>query len=201
MPKVLSEYEKAQTRNAILESTKQLICANHSIKNITVDDIVKAVNIGKGSFYSYFNSKEECLYAVIKKGEQELIEQFDALMKHDDMDHRKKLTSFLRDVYLSENNISRHINGTDLEMLLRKLPPEYNAAHKEKSRNYITVFQKALNLGMTQMEAVASLLDCLGFVNANTFFSTQGKYETINTLISTIVNYIEENGGEEEIGN
>ena len=44
------------------------------VKRVTVEDIAMAVNIGKGSFYSYYNSKEELLYAVIKKSEKKLFD-------------------------------------------------------------------------------------------------------------------------------
>lgn len=120
--------------------------------------------MGKGSFYSYYNSKEECLYAVIKKWENELFEQFETLMKKN-LPQREKITTFLRENYLSENSISRYISPTDLEMLLRKLPPEFNAAENEKARNYLAKSMKLFNLDAVRMETLGALLDCLGYIN------------------------------------
>jgi len=194
MPKVISEREREQTRNAIIESIKQLICTNNGIKNITVDDIANSVGIGKGSFYSYYNSKEECLYAVIKKWESELVEQFEIIMEGE-KSRQEKITTFLRENYLSDNSLNRYISPTDKEVLLRKLPPEFSEVEKEKSNNYIANFMKSLNLDIVQMEALGALLDCIGYVFSYTAISKQGKNEALDTLIKAIVEYIEKNGG------
>jgi len=194
MPKVISEHEREQTRNAIIESTKQLICTNNGIKNITVDDIANSVGIGKGSFYSYYNSKEECLYSVIKKWESELFEQFETIMGGE-KSQREKITTFLRESYLSENSLNRYISPTDTEVLLRKLPPEFNEAENEKSNNYIASSMKSFNLDIVQMEALGALLDCIGFVFSYPAISKQARDEALDTLIEAIVDYIENNGG------
>jgi|GEM_PF-798902 len=194
MPKIISEHEREQTRKAIIESTKQLICMNNGIKNITVDDIANSVGIGKGSFYSYYNSKEECLYSVIKKWESELFEQFEIIMEGK-KSQREKIITFLRESYLSENSLNRYISPTDTEVLLRKLPSAFSEAEKEKSNNYIANFMKSFNLDIVQMEALGALLDCIGYVFSYTAISKQGKNEALDTLIETIVGYIETNGG------
>lgn len=194
MPKIISEHEREQTRNAIMECTKQLIYSNNGIKNITIDDIVNCVGMGKGSFYSYYKSKEECFYEVIKKWEQELFKQLEANMKKK-ISHREKITTFLRQNYLSENGISRYISTTDLEILLRKLPPEFKKAEKEKATDYQTSAMKLFNVGEVQMETLGALLDCIGFVNNNPSLSMSGKNETLDALIVAIVDYVERNGG------
>lgn len=194
MPKIISEHERAKTKNAIFENTRKLICTNNGIKNITVDDIVKSVGMGKGSFYSYYNSKEECLYDVIKKWETALFEQFETIMKTELM-QREKITMFIRESYLSEDSISRYVSPTDMEILLRKLPPEFSEAENEKSKNNMAETMKMFNINIVQMEALGALLDCVGNLNNNTSISIQGKNEAIDTLILAIVDYIEESEG------
>ncbi|GAB6929157.1 hypothetical protein JCM10914A_31400 [Paenibacillus sp. JCM 10914] len=194
MPKIISEHERAKTKNAIFENTRKLICTNNGIKNITVDDIVKLVGMGKGSFYSYYNSKEECLYDVIKKWETALFEQFETIMKTEMM-QREKITMFIRERYLSEDSISRYVSPTDMEILLRKLPPEFSEAENEKSKNNMADSMKMFNINIVQMEVLGALLDCVGNLNNNTSISIQGKNEAIDTLIIAIVDYIEESEG------
>ena len=194
MPKIISEHERAKTKNAIFENTRKLICTNNGIKNITVDDIVKSVGMGKGSFYSYYKSKEECLYDVIKKWETALFEQFETIMKTEMM-QREKITMFIRERYLSEDSISRYVSPTDMEILLRKLPPEFSEAENEKSKNNMADSMKMFNINIVQMEVLGALLDCVGNLNNNTSISIQGKNEAIDTLIIAIVDYIEESEG------
>jgi len=194
MPKIISEHERAKTKNAIFENTRKLIRMNNGIKNITVDDIVKSVGMGKGSFYSYYNSKEECLYDVIKKWETVLFEQFETIMKTE-MIQREKITMFIREWYLSEDSISRYVSPTDMEFLLRKLPPEFSEAENEKSKNNMAASMKMFNINIVQMEVLGALLDCVGNLHNNTSISIQGKNEAIDTLIIAIVDYIEESEG------
>lgn len=190
MPKVISDYQKIQMKTAIIESTSKIICTKKGFKNITVDDITHSMSIGKGSFYTYFNSKEECLYDTIKKAENELFEQFQIIISKD-ISKREKIIMFLQQAYLSESNIVRYISPTDIQSLLLKLPPEFSKAEKEKSNNYITIFMKSFNLGRVQMETVGALLDCFGYINTLTTISQQSKDEALSTIITTIVDYIE----------
>ena len=134
------------------------------------------------------------MYSVIKKWESELFEQFEIIMEGK-KSQREKIITFLRESYLSENSLNRYISPTDTEVLLRKLPSAFSEAEKEKSNNYIANFMKSFNLDIVQMEALGALLDCIGYVFSYTAISKQGKNEALDTLIETIVGYIETNGG------
>lgn len=68
MPKIISEAEKQLTQDSIYEAGIALI-RKKGMKHVTVDDIVNAVGIGKGSFYSYYPSIEELLYNIMKRAE------------------------------------------------------------------------------------------------------------------------------------
>ncbi len=193
MPKIISEDERQKTKYSIIESTKQLICTNNGMKNITVDDISSSVGIGKGSFYLYYKSKEECLYAVIKNWEAELFTQFETIMQ-EKRPQREKIEVFLRESYLSENSLNRYINPMDIEVLLRKLPSAFSESEKDKSDNYISSFMTSFGLNKVQMESLGALLDCVGCIFSNVTISKPAKEEAINTLVEAIVNYIEKNG-------
>ena len=52
MPKIVSEKERKLIQEAIYEKTVRLI-KDKGIRAVTVEDIVTAVGIGKGSFYTY----------------------------------------------------------------------------------------------------------------------------------------------------
>lgn len=53
-------------RREILDTAFALIKQN-GLTHTSVEKITKAVGIGKGSFYAYFPSKEEMVYALMKK--------------------------------------------------------------------------------------------------------------------------------------
>ncbi|MFD1899167.1 TetR/AcrR family transcriptional regulator [Enterococcus termitis] len=109
MPKVITEYERQQTRNAIIEHTRNLIYQRKGINNFTVDDIVRSARLGKAKFYSYFDSKEECLFEVVELSYKEQLEGFTLIMDSDDS-LRNKMIRFLKEIYLSETSINNYFS-------------------------------------------------------------------------------------------
>ncbi len=192
MPKIITEHEREQTKNAIMKSTKQFIQAKKGIKNITVDDIIKSVGVGKSSFYSCFNSKEECIYEVIEKSQIGLSNHFETIMQTS-QPRKEKIIRFLRDVYLAEDSISNYISSNDMAILLRKLPPEYNERAEKISDRIMTNTMKLLNLSMIQTETITVLLDCIDRIVTYIAISKQAKEDALNTLILSITEYVDKN--------
>ena len=192
MPKLITEHEREETKKAIIKNTRILIQTQKGIKNITVDDIIKSVGMGKSSFYSYFNSKEECIYEVIVKSQIELLNKFETIMLTN-QPRKEKIISFLLDVYLAEDSISNFISSNDMEFLLRKLPPEYSARAEEISDSIMTNTMKLLNIGALQTETITVLLDCIDRVVTYIGISKQAREEALNTLILSITEYVDKN--------
>ena len=71
-------YDEETAMIAIIKHTKQLILQKRGVRDITVDDIVRSVGLGNGSFYSYFKSKEECMYRVLETAVSDVYEQNEA---------------------------------------------------------------------------------------------------------------------------
>lgn len=64
--------KKEDKRQMIIEKSIELFSENgyHKTK---VEDITKALDISKGNFYTYFDSKEEVLYEILEKIKEEKI--------------------------------------------------------------------------------------------------------------------------------
>lgn len=75
MPR-FTDIERETISKALLEEGQRLFDI-HGLKKVTVDDLTEAVNISKGSFYAFYQSKEH-LFAVINF---KLQEQLHAEMK------------------------------------------------------------------------------------------------------------------------
>src|ERR1700720_1769105 len=59
-----SERDSVETRRALLDAAGKLI-AERGYRGTTVNDIVAASGLSKGTFYWYFKSKEDLLLAVL----------------------------------------------------------------------------------------------------------------------------------------
>src|SRR5262249_57549135 len=62
--KQLRVREGRQTRDAILTAAKRLILIK-GYNATSLDDLLGASGVGKGSFYHYFESKEDLGYAIL----------------------------------------------------------------------------------------------------------------------------------------
>jgi len=188
MPKIVSEEERKLTKEAICEKVVQLI-KKKGIKAVIVDDIIHAVGIGKGSFYTYYPSREACLFEVIKRYEQDVFLRMEEIMTSVNSD-KNKAVFLLKEIYTSEDSLITSINQTDVEALLRKLPAEYRKMENEKFENN---FQKALrlmNLDEKRMEVVALLTDCLSYAASNQSYSKNSTEIALDILVNTIADII-----------
>ena len=61
----LREHKKLMSRQKILQ-TAAVLFKKHSFSEISIADIMKSANLGVGTFYNYFASKEELLLALLK---------------------------------------------------------------------------------------------------------------------------------------
>ncbi|OJE51555.1 TetR family transcriptional regulator [Bacillus proteolyticus] len=68
MARISSEQRKQIHENLLFKSKELFI--QYGFSKTSIDDIVNACGIAKGSFYSYYSSKEELFYAVLRKEEE-----------------------------------------------------------------------------------------------------------------------------------
>ena len=188
MPKIVSEEERKLIQEAIYKKTIRLI-KDKGIRAVTVEDIVTAVGIGKGSFYTYYQSKEACLFDVIKQCERDTFARMEELGSSAYSD-KEKVTQLLKEIFISPDSLATSFNQLDVEILLRKLPPKYRAAENEKSESN---FQKALqffHVTEQQMEIIALLTDCLSYAASNQSYSQNGVEKSLDILINAIADFI-----------
>ena len=57
--------DKEQKKKDIALGTKALIL-EHGISNLTISQIAKAANIGKGTVYEYFKNKDEIVFELVE---------------------------------------------------------------------------------------------------------------------------------------
>lgn len=126
MPKKFSENEKAYITKRLKEEAMKCL-STYGVKKTTVDELVKRVNIPKGTFYLFYESKELLLFDAINELHNEvqnkLMQDMSALSEGITVDN---LTDFLFQLYQEVNQsglLSFMMNG-EMELLMRRLPEE-----------------------------------------------------------------------------
>ena len=192
MPKIISPHERQQTKSAIIQETIQLIQSKNGIKDITVEDIIRAVGIGKSSFYAYFKSKEECLFEVIEWDYFDTMEKAAEIAKVD-MPIKEKITKYFRDFYLPCDSISNYISPIELQVLFRKLPPTYAERIKSITEDAISDLASMMHFSKTQAETASALFNCVDYVATMGTISDTARDTAVDFLISAIGEYLEKN--------
>lgn len=76
MPRVIKEEEYAARRNQIIDTTLKFVFSK-GYEQMTIQDILNDLQISKGAFYHYFDSKEAVLGALVDR----LVGEMEPLLK------------------------------------------------------------------------------------------------------------------------
>ncbi|WP_134684319.1 TetR/AcrR family transcriptional regulator [Brevibacillus migulae] len=141
MPK-FTESEKEEIRRSLLTKGKELFL-KYGLAKTSIDDIVQACGIGKGSFYKFYSSKEELFYAIVKEEERVRDQALGSLFQAHPSS-TELVRSFFETCFrmAEENPFLQHMfKEGEYERLLRKLPKhvveESSRADDEKGRQAI----------------------------------------------------------------
>ena len=123
MPKSYSEQEREYMKEEAVKCLTQ-----YGVRHTTVDEIVKRVNIPKGTFYLFYKSKELLLFEAIQEQHtfvtDELYQAISALSSQELS--AEKITDLIFEFYKMTEKmpILNLLDLGEVELLARKLPRE-----------------------------------------------------------------------------
>jgi AcrR family transcriptional regulator len=134
MPKTFSDSEREYIKNRLMEEA-QICLTQFGMRKTTVDELVKRANIPKGTFYLFYSSKELLFFDVFCTLHDEL--QTRLLGWIDELKgsiNAESVTELIFRLYkeVDATFLYSFIANGDLELLVRKLPPEVAAAHAKE---------------------------------------------------------------------
>lgn len=140
MPKTYSEQEREYIRKRLKEEAANCL-ARYGVRRTTVDEIVKRVNIPKGTFYLFYKSKELLLFDAIKE-QHEFVsrELYRTISGIADTDFSaEKLTDVVFGFYKMTEKmpILKLLDSGEVELLVRKLPREIVEEHLQDDTDTI----------------------------------------------------------------
>ena len=140
MPKCYTDQEKEYIKRRLKEEAGKCLI-QYGIRRTTVDDIVKRVQIPKGTFYLFYQSKELLLYDVILEEhdriEEELVQAV-SQMQDNEFD-TEQLIQVIYDFFKksSVSPVLKILNSNEIELLARKLPAGVLEKHIEHDNDLI----------------------------------------------------------------
>lgn len=140
MPKSYSEQEREYIKKRLKEEAANCL-AQYGVRRTTVDEIVKRVNIPKGTFYLFYQSKELLLFEAIQE-QHEIVnrELYKALSNLATQElSAEKLTDVIFEFYKMTEKmpILKMLDLGEVELFMRKLPREIVEEHLQDDTDTI----------------------------------------------------------------
>ncbi len=163
MTRKFSKKEKNFYKQKLIEKATKLFSVL-GFKKTSIQDITDAAGIAKGTFYNFFSSKEEILFAIMEKQEEfrdNLLKDLQKPGIEAEYAIRKVLNDSINEV--ETNKIFKMVFDENLiEKIMLKLPEEKLQAHLEhdlySSNNFISYFQENSNLIKAEPKIIVGLL-------------------------------------------
>ncbi|PQZ53295.1 TetR family transcriptional regulator [Bacillus sp. MYb209] len=160
--RIVKEYE--ERRNEILETAEKLFVTKGYMKT-TINDILKEIGIAKGTFYHYFNSKEEVMDEIIMRIIKVDVAKAKAIVSNPDIPVLDKLFRVLMEQSPKSGDIK--------EKMIEQFHQPNNAEMHQKS-----LVQSIIHLSPVLAEVLKQGIE-------EGIFSTPYPQETIELLISS----------------
>lgn len=147
MAKGFSEREKEAINNKLMDAAEEC-WGKYGLKKTSVDQLVAMANISKGSFYLFYPSKEYLFMDVFDRIDQRIkAEMLNKLQEAGD-NPKESFISVVRHLFKEAKKTPWILNmyEGDLELLVRKLPPERIGIHLNNDDNAVLDLLRVLNI-------------------------------------------------------
>lgn len=146
MPKPLSESERRIIKQRLMDAAGECL-AQFGARKTTVDELVKRVNIPKGTFYLLYESKELLFFDIFRRFHDEvhkkMLSEIAGMRGNiDPLGMTELVFSLFKQI--EESFMLRFLIEGDLDMTLRKLPPETTAKYTDKDYLGVDVLISAI---------------------------------------------------------
>jgi AcrR family transcriptional regulator len=189
MPRAFTDPERGRIRGRLIEAGKKSINRSGS-RSLVVEDIAREAGVSKGSFYSFFPSKEDFILSVFESWEAE---HRDALIKEiaeGGGSARERLERFFLGSFAligREPGLAK-LGFGEIERLMEGLPPERLAAHQANDEKVLArTFGEWVQGGLVDPDALAAfpgLISALFSIALHKDDFRGGGYEAAVRLIS-----------------
>ncbi|MED0673901.1 TetR/AcrR family transcriptional regulator [Aneurinibacillus aneurinilyticus] len=165
MPK-FTEEEKEHIRQSLLVKGKELF-VKYGLAKTSIDDIILACGIGKGTFYKFFPSKEELYYEILKNEEEVKKTVLNELFR-EKLSPKELLTSFFHTSFqLVEENpfLQRAFQDGEHERLARKLPKhiveQFSKEYTERGIQAVNILIERGVLPKEEPEVIVGIMQAI----------------------------------------
>lgn len=192
MPR-FTEQEKHIIEQRLLEEGERLFTI-YGMKKVTIDDIVKAVNIAKASFYKFYEGKEYLFLDIVQKEQKEIFDALDIVIRESkaktDGDKVKEVFAAVS-VLMRKYPLLARIDEDTVDIIARKVSKERLANFSGQGFDAVKAMEKNGIHFRYSTQVVSQLFQAL----YQSWISLQGQPEqmqkqVVNIMLDGIVEQI-----------
>lgn len=163
MPKTFTGKEKEIIRKTLIARGRELF-SKYGLKKTSITELTNGAGIAQGTFYNFFDSKEELYFEILEQEEANSAKYLENIVitSSSARDSIKKIIKCTFDLFERNQFIRRIFESKDYDLMLRKLPTKKLENHQKNDTlrvlNTIMSMKKKNELIDTPPEVIAGLL-------------------------------------------
>ena len=130
MATAFTDEEKEIIRKKLQKAAKECL-QRYGVRKTTVDQMVAMVDISKGSFYSFYSSKEMLFFRVLEEYQIDIMNRLEEQLEQENQINANQFVQLLYDFYqdFRYSFVFTIFKNHEMELLIRKLPKEVITTH------------------------------------------------------------------------
>jgi AcrR family transcriptional regulator len=145
MPRVFTEVDRAAIREALIEAGREQFL-RYGLRKTNVAELARAAGIAKGTFYHFFESKEDLCMEIFDREENTMREEVDAILSGE-QDAPKALRAVMDYAleFVRGNSLLAHLRETgEYAFLARGVGKQRLAEHLSHDVDFAEMLLEAL---------------------------------------------------------
>ncbi len=167
MPRGYTEQERAAIKQRLIEVGEEKF-ARVGLRKTTISDLAEGAGIGKGSFYQFFQSKEDLFLAIQESIEDQVEERLSGELESARHDPRRMVRSFFEVCVDSLSNhpfLAQLSDPEILPLLVRTVSPERMERMQRQNHSlFRDRFQSWIDEGIVQGIDADTLFALMGAI-------------------------------------
>lgn len=201
MSRGFNENQKKFIRNALINQGK-ILFSQYGFQKTNILEITKSVGIAQGTFYNFFDSKEELYFVILELEEERIKNQLIQVDIFKDHEPKKAIKRMLQELIktVETNPLIRELYfGNNMKKMMKKLPTETLDTHIQNDAStlkpLVELWKSEGIILKKSPEIIAGILRSLFVLTLNQKEIGEEVYEeTINLFIDLIVEGIIQEG-------
>ncbi len=189
MPRAFSERARERINAALIAAGRRSI-NRMGVRHLVVDDVAREAGISKGSFYSFYPSREEFILSVLESWEAEYRGALIRGITEGKGTPRQRVEKFFLgafEILEREPGLAR-LGMSEIRTIIDRLPPERIKAHQAADNRVLSeTFERWVNGGLLAanlVDAFRGLVPALFSIAVHRDDFPPGSYEPAVKLIA-----------------